>query len=131
MDAPSDELSRRIKQVQAQIEQLNQEVAAMAAQQEREAREKEAKEAVVAQNPGESLENAVLRYAVACGAVDVQIALLRAQSTFGSGGTSGAEGALSQAQSEVLRNLSDSLEEQSAASAILRGLARTIRQGRG
>jgi chromosome segregation ATPase len=57
-----------------------------------------------------ALREAVLRYAVACGAVEVQIAMMRAR---GAGG-------------DVADNLQRSIEEQNAASDALRSLARTL-----
>lgn len=59
----------------------------------------------------DAIRDAVLRYAVACGAVDVQIAMMRAR-----GDSNG----------EVAENLSQSLEEQTEASNALRALARTL-----
>jgi chromosome segregation ATPase len=59
----------------------------------------------------DALRDAVLRYAVACGAVDVQIAMMRAR-----GDSSG----------EVAENLSRSLEEQTEASNALRAFARAL-----
>jgi hypothetical protein len=59
----------------------------------------------------DAIRDAVLRYAIACGAVDVQIAMMRAR-----GDSSG----------EVAENLSRSLEEQTEASNALRALARTL-----
>lgn len=58
------------------------------------------------------LREAVLRYAIACGAVDVQVAMLRAR-----GEGSGPDAA------ESLRR---AMEEQTEASNVLRSLARTL-----
>jgi chromosome segregation ATPase len=62
----------------------------------------------------EALRDAVMRFAVACGAVDVQVAMMRAR-----GDSSG----------EVAENLSRSLEEQTEASNALRALARAFQGG--
>ena len=120
-----DDLETRIAHAQARAQRLNEEIARLRAEQERaeqiRAEAQAARVPEIAENTQASLEEAVLRYAVACGAVDVQIALLRAQGTIGSSAGT---------PSEVLHNLSESLEEQSAASAVLRSLARTLRQAR-
>jgi len=58
------------------------------------------------------LREAVLRYAIACGAVDVQVAMLRAR-----GEGSGPDAA------ESLRR---AMEEQTESSNVLRSLARTL-----
>lgn len=63
----------------------------------------------------DELRDAVLRYAVACGAVEVQVAMMRAR---GDGG------------GELAENLRRSIEEQTEASNALRALARTF-QGSG
>lgn len=59
----------------------------------------------------EALREAVLRYAVACGAVDLQVAMLRARG---------------EAREDVRENLQRCIEEQTEASNALRALARRL-----
>jgi predicted nucleic acid-binding Zn-ribbon protein len=66
----------------------------------------------------DALRESVLRYAIACGAVDVQMAMLRARPTEGR-------------EEAAMESLRRAMEEQNEASDALRALARALQRSDG
>ena len=97
-------MDEKITQLEADAARLTREVASLRAQF---AAEREA-ESLRAEN--ESLRAAVVRYAVACAQVDLQVALVRAR-----GESSAADS-----------NLKSMMDEEAASSKVLRELAKTL-----
>jgi chromosome segregation ATPase len=100
-----EKLAAQFSQIESEVRRLTSELEAMRGRWEQE------KEQTDLQTEFETLREAVLRYAIACGQVDVQVAVLRAR-----GDTSG----------DITENLRRNLEEQNEASMALRALARSL-----
>jgi hypothetical protein len=103
-----EEWEERLARSEAQLESLRLEIQSL--REDWENKQEHSQGAL--QQDYEILREAVLRYAVACGAVDVQVAMLRARGT----------------GDEAADSLRRAMEEQTDASNVLRALARTLQQ---
>jgi regulator of replication initiation timing len=99
-------MDERIKQLEADAERLMREVASVRAQ------VTAAQETETLRTENLALRTAVTQYAVACAQVDLQVALVRAR------GDSGAADS----------NLKSLMDQEAAASRVLRDLARTLQE---
>jgi chromosome segregation ATPase len=106
-----DNIEERFAQAEERVRRLTGELNELKDLWEETQREREQEQSSTLKEDYETLKKAVLDYVIAYGAVDVQVALLRAR-----GDSAG----------EVLDNLRRSLEEQANALHHLRSLARTL-----
>jgi hypothetical protein len=100
-----ENLAAQFSQIEAEVRRLTSELEEMRSRWEQE------REQTDLRTEYETLREAVLRYAIACGQVDVQVAVLRAR-----GDASG----------DITESLRQSVEEQGEASMALRALARSL-----
>jgi hypothetical protein len=99
-----DNLAAHFSQIEAEVRRLTTELEEMRGRWEHE------REQTDLRTEFETLRDAVLRYAIACGQVDLQVAILRARGDDG----------------DITENLRRSLEEQNESSMALRTLARSL-----
>ena len=103
-----DHLESRLRELEMQAQRLQSEVQRL--------REDWGRETQRITDENTELREAVLRYAVACAAVDVQVALLRARG---------------ESNAEILEGLQKCTDEQTEASNALRALARRMQEPAG